>query len=82
MYHTYILYSSKLDLYYVGHTENIKIRLEQHRSGESKFTSKANDWVIKYSKQFETRELAREEEFSIKRKKSRKYIEWLIQSSV
>jgi putative endonuclease len=80
-YTTYIIYSQKLDKYYVGHTENLELRLEQHNTGISTFTSKANDWVIKYNETFNSREAARLREAEIKKKKSRKYIEWLISSA-
>ncbi|MDQ8053844.1 MAG: GIY-YIG nuclease family protein [Pedobacter sp.] len=78
MFHVYILYSSKLDRYYVGHTDNLDKRLEQHNTGFSKYTSKANDWILKYSEEFPTRELAHKRELVIKAKKSRRYIDWLI----
>jgi putative endonuclease len=80
-FHTYIIFSAKLDRFYIGHTENIEIRLGQHNSGISDFTAKASDWNLVHSESFETRELARKREMEIKKKKSRKYIEWLIQTN-
>ena len=79
-YSVYIIYSAKLDKYYIGYTENITIRLVQHNEGLSSFTSKAIDWVLKYTEEFDSRENAHKRELEIKRKKSRKYIEWLISS--
>ena len=79
-YYCYILYSAKLDRYYVGHSENVDKRIIQHNSGDSAFTSKTEDWVIVYQQQFQTRKEARDRETEIKKKKSRKYIEWLISS--
>jgi len=79
-YCVYIIFSKKLDRYYVGHTEDLQKRIEQHNSGISDFTSTANDWVLVYSEEFGSRELARSREMAIKKKKSRKYIEWLISS--
>ena len=79
MFHLYIIYSKKLDRYYVGYTENIDLRITQHNSGISSFTSKAKDWTLVYNESFATREQAHHRELEIKRKKSRKYIEWLIQ---
>jgi putative endonuclease len=58
MYYVYIIYSSKLDRYYVGYTENIDKRLVEHNSGISKFTSKATDWELKYSAAFNDRAAA------------------------
>jgi putative endonuclease len=81
MYSVYIIYSQKLDKYYVGHTSDIEKRLIDHNTGVSTYTSKSSDWVLKYTKQFENRALAKEEEMRIKKKKSRKYIVWLIESN-
>jgi putative endonuclease len=78
----YIIYSQKLDRYYVGYTVDITKRLLEHNSGFSTFTAKANDWVLKWSKAFINRESAIQEEKRIKSKKSRKYIEWLINQGV
>ena len=80
MYSVYIIYSSILDKYYTGYTDDIIIRLEQHNSGISTFTAKASDWQLRYMEQFKTREDAMKREKEIKNKKSRKYIEWLISS--
>jgi putative endonuclease len=71
MFYLYIIYSSKLDHYYVGYTSNTKMSI---------YTAKASDWQLMYSEAFESRELAMKREKEIKRKKSRKYIEWLISS--
>ena len=79
-YTVYIIYSIKLDKYYIGYTENISMRLSQHNEGISSFTSKATDWVLKYTEVFMSREEAHKRELAIKSKKSRKYIEWLIMS--
>jgi putative endonuclease len=79
-YSVYIIYSAKLDKYYVGYTENIALRLTQHNEGQSTFTSNANDWLVKYVENFNSRKDAHKRELEIKRKKSRKYIEWLISS--
>jgi putative endonuclease len=77
-YSVYIIYSTKLDKYYVGYSENVDTRLVQHNEGISTFTSKANDWQLMHCESFPTRETAQKREREIKNKKSRKYIEWLI----
>ena len=81
MYYLYIIYSKKLNRYYVGHSIDLTIRLSQHNNGLSSFTSKASDWVLVFQQEFTSREEAHKRELEIKRKKSRKYIEWLIESS-
>jgi len=81
MYTVYIIYSRKLDRYYVGYSENISERILQHNSGISDYTSKASDWELKYNESFQTRSEAMKREKEIKNKKSRIYIEWLISSA-
>jgi putative endonuclease len=81
MFHCYIIYSSSLDVYYVGYTADIVVRLAQHNTGISTFTSKANDWVLKHTEPFSTRDEAAARERKIKKKKSRKYVEWLISTT-
>ena len=77
-FYLYILYSSSLDQYYIGHTENLSDRIFRHNHSGSKSTKKANEWIIKYKESFETRSEAMQRELEIKNKKSRKYIELLI----
>lgn len=77
----YIIYSPKLDRYYIGYTTDMTKRINEHNSGVSTFTAKATDWILKWSRGFGSRELAMKEERIIKAKKSRKYIEWLITTS-
>jgi putative endonuclease len=78
MYYVYIIYSAKVDTYYVGYTQDIQKRLAEHNAGISAFTAKANDWELKYSKPYSSRLQAHQAELFIKKKKNRKYIEWLI----
>ena len=78
MFFVYIIYSQTPDRFYVGYTSDPDKRLQDHNSGLSSFTFKANDWELKFMQQFETRHAAMYKEKEIKSKKSRKYIEWLI----
>jgi putative endonuclease len=77
-FYVYILYSSSLDQYYIGHTENLTDRVFRHKNSGSKSTKKANDWEVKYTEEFASKREAMQKELEIKNKKSRKYIEWLI----
>jgi putative endonuclease len=78
MFYCYIIYSEKLDKFYIGCTENIENRLAQHNAGLSDFTSKGMPWILMYSETFNSRAEAAKREQAIKKKKSRKYIEYLI----
>ena len=77
----YIIHSSSLDQYYIGHSENLQDRLYRHVNSGSKATKKTNDWKLVYTEIFATRAEAAKRESEIKKKKSRKYIEWLISST-
>ena len=78
MPYTYILFSAKLNKYYVGACTALEKRLHEHNIGHSKFTSTGIPWEIKYSESFETLQEAKKRELFIKRMKSRKYIESLL----
>ena len=76
----YIIYSKTLDKYYVGQTDNLERRLIQHNSGYSKSTKSASPWELKHVERFNSRSEAMKRELEIKSKKSRKYIEYLIET--
>lgn len=78
MFFVYILYSIALDQYYIGQTADLEDRLFRHRNSGSKSTKKANDWQLVYTEEFATRREALLRENEIKKKKSRNYIEKLI----
>jgi putative endonuclease len=77
----YILYSATANKYYVGCTENITIRLEQHNAGRNLSTKSGAPWELKYTEAFHSLAEARHREAAIKKKKSRIYIEWLINAA-
>jgi len=74
----YIIYSEKWNQYYVGSTQNIGNRLEQHNLGKNVSTRGGSPWVVKHTEELESPREAAKREHLIKKKKSRKYIEWLI----
>ena len=80
-FYVYILYSVRLNKYYIGSCEDVSIRLdEQHNAGRVISTKSGMPWILKYTEIFETRSAAVKREMEIKKKKSRKYLEWLISS--
>jgi putative endonuclease len=81
MYYTYIIFAKTLNKYYTGSCSNIETRLNDHLNGRSKFTKTAKDWILVYFETFTSRSLAVKREMEIKKKKSRKYIEFLIAQS-
>ena len=81
-YYTYILYSSKVDKYYIGSTGDIENRLLKHNKGYNKSTKVGIPWEIVYIKEYETRSEAFKQEMELKKHKKRKFIESLIKSNV
>ena len=75
----YILYSTKLNKYYIGSCEDLGQRFQQHKDGvySQGFTRKANDWEIFYELDNLEYSQARKIESHIKRMKSKRYIESL-----
>ena len=62
----YILYSKKLDKYYVGSTTDLDRRFAEHNRGKEKFTKTGIPWLLVYSEIFEELIQARQERFSLK----------------
>ena len=79
-YFVYILYSKKLNRYYIGATSDLASRMESHLWMHNGFTSKAKDWELKYSEAFKQKSEAFSRERQIKKWKSRIMIEKLIAS--
>jgi putative endonuclease len=76
----YIIYSESRDKFYIGASGQPDDRIFRHNNSGSKYTKTAKDWVVKYVESFDTFAEALARERVIKKKKSRKYIEYLISS--
>jgi putative endonuclease len=74
----YILCSEKNQKYYVGSCQNMEERLIRHNSGRNKSTHSGIPWKLLYQEYFDTRSEAVARELSIKKMKSKIYIEKLI----
>jgi putative endonuclease len=78
----YILQSGSSGRFYVGSTDDLDRRLSEHLRGHTPSTRGRGPWKLVYTEQFETLIQARQWELEIKRWKSAKMIQALIQSSV
>jgi putative endonuclease len=80
MFFVYILYSEKYDKYYTGHTNNVIRRLSEHNSEkfDHYYTSKFKPWSLKLSIELQDKAIAIKVEKFIKKQKSRKFIEKVI----
>ena len=76
----YIIYSEKINKYYIGACIDLQRRLYEHNIGHSKFTSTGIPWQLKFKEEFIDLLSAKKREMEIKKMKSRKYIEKLIGS--
>jgi len=76
----YIVYSTKLNRYYVGSCLDISARLEQHQNKtfNDSFTSKTDDWSLFLVVHNLDYRQARSIESHIKKMKSKTYIENLV----
>ncbi|MBS3767351.1 MAG: GIY-YIG nuclease family protein, partial [Candidatus Cloacimonetes bacterium] len=57
MYYLYIL-KNKKGSYYIGTTNNIIRRIQEHNNGKSKATKNRGPWNIVYTEKFRTRSQA------------------------
>ena len=78
-YFVYILYSETLDKYYVGSTQDLAERLRRHNEGRNKSTKAGIPWKRVYQESYSDRSAAYRKEREIKARKSRMYIEDLIE---
>jgi putative endonuclease len=81
MFTVYILYSQRIDKFYVGYTNDLNRRLSEHNRIKGKFTDKGIPWKVVYTETFPSKSEAMSREAEIKNKKSRNYIENLNGSS-
>ncbi len=78
MWYVYIIYSEIIHKYYTGATDDLEWRLQRHNQGWGRYTKCGIPWKIVYTEKFKTKSEALKREREIKRRKSRKYIEGLI----
>jgi putative endonuclease len=80
MHEVYII-QSKLDKsYYIGEAPFAEERLIFHNKGKQRYTKARMPWKLVYKEKYLNRHEALFREKEIKGKKSRKYIEWLIEN--
>ncbi|MBL7683226.1 MAG: GIY-YIG nuclease family protein [Flavipsychrobacter sp.] len=77
-FHVYILFSNAANKYYVGSCEDMTTRLAQHNNGRNKSTKAGCPWELRKIESYNTRSEAMQREAFIKKMKSRKFIELVI----
>ena len=80
MFYFYILKSEKTAEYYIGSTENVENRLKLHNYGKVKSTKSLRPGQCVFIQNFHTLKEARDMEIRVKKWKSRRAIERLIET--
>ncbi len=73
MFEVYLLYSIKFDSFYIGHTIDLKRRLEEHNSGKTRSTGGKAPWVVAYTEKFKTRIEAIQRELFLKKQRNKSF---------
>jgi len=81
MFYTYIIQSQCDNSYYIGHSSDIKIRLEHHNLGLSRYTSKKVPWILVYIETYQTKGEASKRELFLKKQRNHSFYEQLILSN-
>jgi len=83
MHYLYIIFSREANKYYVGETNDLKRRMDEHTNGffKGSFTTRASDWELRLHIEFDDILKARKAEAFVKKMNSRKFIEKLILDS-
>ena len=74
----YILESQKNKTYYIGSTNNLERRLDEHNSGKVKYTKNLRTLELKFFKKYDSLTEARKVEYKLKKLKRRDIIEKII----
>ncbi|MGH2575013.1 MAG: GIY-YIG nuclease family protein, partial [Ignavibacteria bacterium] len=78
----YILQSKLNQRYYIGSTLDVEHQFIQHQSGLVASTKHLRPLELKYYQKYETLKQARQIEYKLKKLKSRKIIEQIIQDKI
>lgn len=66
MYYVYILESSKSNILYYGYTEDLKKRMNEHKTGQSTFTKGHLPWRLVWYSAFIDKQKAKDFELYLK----------------
>ena len=78
----YILYSEKIDKYYIGSSHDPQMRLYYHNLGQKGWTKRGIPWKLVYQKEYKDKMDAMRVERHIKKLKSRKIVEKIISGAL
>jgi putative endonuclease len=73
-YYTYIIESTTNQRWYIGHTNNIDRRLDEHNSGQNNSTKGKGPWKLIFLKEFDNNLDANRFELKLKKLRNKKFI--------
>ncbi len=82
MFYVYAIKSQNHDRIYIGLTQNIKNRIQEHNSGKTKSTKFYRPWVLFYKEVLNSRPEARKREKELKTGFGREYLKGFIAAPV
>ncbi len=74
MYYTYLIFSEKVNRYYVGSSQDVEERLRRHNNDHSTSTKGKGPWKLVTSFPFETRSEAMAFERKIKKRGAGRFL--------
>jgi putative endonuclease len=80
MFSVYIIFSQKIDKFYIGFTSDVNDRLLKHNRSKKGFTALGQPWVLVYSESFHSKSAALKREKQLKNWKNRERLIALIKS--
>ncbi|MGC1391257.1 MAG: GIY-YIG nuclease family protein [Bacteroidales bacterium] len=78
MYSVYIIYSDKIDKYYIGYSSNVQERILKHNRNSKGFSNTGKPWILVYEEVFDNKKDAMERETQLKKWKNRERLVNLI----
>ena len=81
MYYVYVLKSLSKDKGYVGMTNNLERRLQEHDSGQNSYTKRYVPWKMIYHEEYVSLEEARKREKYLKGTTGRRYLKKVFSES-
>ena len=80
MYFACIIQSFKDGSFYIGYTSDLRIRLEFHNSGKSKYTARKAPWKLVYYELFDNKSDAIRREKFLKKQRNTDFYNRLIKN--
>jgi putative endonuclease len=78
MYFVYVLRSIKYGTRYVGNTQNVDKRLEEHNTGRVRYTKGRMPWTVVCTEQYQTKSAAMKREKFLKSGQGRGFLDSIL----